>query len=131
MSISALRQDVHGLCTAPPAMQTTNMMYLCHRGRPSKIASAAPQACVGGGGGAFPCISLTGSFVRMLCAQAGMPKLSVAEKDALLPRLVRERWLARTPRQNGHYSIGVGSHLSPACEPCSWGSYWSMQTCQI
>ncbi len=36
-----------------------------------------------------------------------MPKLSVAEKEALLPRLVRERWLAQTPRRSGRFSIGV------------------------
>lgn len=42
----------------------------------------------------------------MMQTQAA-PKLSMAEKDALLPRLVREHWLAETPGRRGCYSIGV------------------------
>ncbi len=34
-------------------------------------------------------------------------KLSVSEKDALLPRLVEEHWLAADPNNIGRYCIGV------------------------
>lgn len=39
-------------------------------------------------------------------------KLSMVEKEALLPRLVEEHWLAPNPDRMGYYSIGVRSHLA-------------------
>ncbi|BDA50261.1 hypothetical protein COCOBI_15-3900 [Coccomyxa sp. Obi] len=38
-------------------------------------------------------------------------RLSVSEKDALLPRLVEEHWLATDPNNIGRYCIGVRSFL--------------------
>ncbi|KAK9903368.1 hypothetical protein WJX75_003930 [Coccomyxa subellipsoidea] len=38
-------------------------------------------------------------------------KLSMVEKEALLPRLVEEHWLAPNPDRMGYYSIGVRSFL--------------------
>ncbi|EIE23274.1 hypothetical protein COCSUDRAFT_63630 [Coccomyxa subellipsoidea C-169] len=38
-------------------------------------------------------------------------KLSMVEKEALLPRLVEEHWLAPSPHRMGYYSIGVRSFL--------------------
>ncbi len=40
-------------------------------------------------------------------------KLSVSEKDALLPRLVQEHWLAADPNNIGRYCIGVCSLSFP------------------
>ena len=39
--------------------------------------------------------------------QAPATKLSMTEKERLLPKLVEEGWLASVPGQQGTYSIGV------------------------
>ena len=41
-------------------------------------------------------------------------KLSMTEKERLLPNLVEDGWLAEVPGQRGSYSIGVRSLLGLA-----------------
>lgn len=50
--------------------------------------------------------------VSDLQAASQQLKLSMVEKEALLPRLVEEHWLAPNPDRMGYYSIGVRSHLA-------------------
>lgn len=39
--------------------------------------------------------------------QAPVPKLTMSQKEELLPKLAEEGWLARVPGQHGIYSLGV------------------------
>ena len=55
--------------------------------------------------------------------QAPAGKLSMTEKERLLPKLVEEGWLADMPDQQGTYSIGVRNHLPASC------LYWNVYAC--
>ena len=45
--------------------------------------------------------------MQIVQASSQQLKLSMVEKEALLPRLVEEHWLAPSPHRMGYYSIGV------------------------
>ena len=47
--------------------------------------------------------------------QAPAAKLSMTEKERLLPKLVEEGWLADVPEQQGTYSIGVRNPFPADC----------------